>query len=177
MTTPVLGGYGLGMELDHDGPQAVFGHSGSNLGYKAMLFAYAEAGKGAVIMTNGDYGGMLIDEILRAIAAEYGWPDYRQREKAAVAYPAHLERYAGDYSVGGLPLHVTAQDGKLFVEAAPLGPQKLELIPESEERFFMREKDSTLTFVLHGAAPVAEISFFDFGRARPGQRIGAPPTP
>ena len=40
-----------------------------------------------------------------------------------------------------------------------------------EERFFLREKDSTLSFVLNGDAPVAEVSFFDFGRPRPGKRI------
>lgn len=171
MMTPVLGGYGLGMELDHDGPEATFAHSGSNLGYKAMMFAYASSGKGAVVMANGDYGGPLIDEILRAIAAEYGWPDYRQQEKAAAAWPAHLERYTGEFSVGGLPLRVTVDGGKLFAEAAPLGPQKVELVPESEFRFFMREKDSTLTFVPNGEAPVTEISFFDFGRARPGKRV------
>jgi CubicO group peptidase (beta-lactamase class C family) len=171
MMTPVLDGYGLGLELDHDGPQPTFAHSGSNLGYKAMAFAYAGSGKGAVVMTNGDYGGQLVDEILRAIAVEYGWPDYRQQVKAAVPHPAHLERYAGEYSIGGLPLLVTAENGKLYVEARPLGPQKLELIPESDERFFLREKNSTLSFVLNGDAPVAEVSFFDFGRPRPGKRV------
>jgi CubicO group peptidase (beta-lactamase class C family) len=171
MMTPVASGYGLGMELEHDGPEPIFAHSGSNLGYKSMLFAYTGTGKGAVVMTNGDYGSMLIDEILRAIVAEYNWPDYRQKVKAAVAYPAQLDRYAGEYSVGGLPLRVTAEGGKLFIAAAPLGPQKLELIPESEHRFFVREKDSTLSFVPNGAAPVMEISFLDFGRARSGKRV------
>ena len=171
MMTPVQGGYGLGLELDHEGPAPTFAHSGSNLGYKAMAFAYAGSGQGAVVMANGDYGGPLIDEILRAIAAEYGWPDYRQHVKPAAPYPAHLERYAGEYSVGGLPLVITTEGGKLFAEARPLGPQKVELVPESEQRFFMREKESTLTFVPNGDEPVAEISFFDFGRARPGKRV------
>lgn len=171
MMMPVLGGYGLGMELDHDGPQPTFAHSGSNLGYKAMAFAYVGSGKGAVVMANGDYGGPLVDEILRAIAAEYGWPDYRQQVKPAAPYPAHLERYTGEYSIGGLPLLVTAEGGKLYAEARPLGPNKVELMPEGGHRFFMREKDSTLTFAPNGDAPVAEVSFFDFGRARPGKRV------
>lgn len=171
MMTPVSGEYGLGLELDHEGPDPTFAHSGSNLGYKAMLFAYVGKGKGAVVMTNGDYGSMLIDEILRAIAQEYGWKDYRQRARRAVAYPKHLERYAGQYSINGLPLTVTAEHGKLFAESAPLGPQRLELIPEGEGKFFMREKASTISFAVNGAAPVVDISFFDFGRARPGKRV------
>ena len=32
-------------------------------------------------MTNGDRGGGLADEILRSIATEYGWPDYKPQEK------------------------------------------------------------------------------------------------
>jgi len=34
-------------------------------------------GDGAVIMTNSDSGDRLIPEILRTIAHEYGWPDFR----------------------------------------------------------------------------------------------------
>lgn len=171
MMTSASGEYGLGMELDHEGPDPTFAHSGSNLGYKAMLFAYVGKGKGAVVMTNGDYGSMLIDEILRAIAHEYGWNDYRQHERKAVSYPEHLGRFVGKYSIGGLPLTVTTEHGKLFAEAAPLGPQRLELIPEGEGTFFMREKESTISFALNGTGPVADISFFDFGRARPGKRM------
>ena len=47
-----------------------------------MLFAYREGGRGAIVMTNGDRGSALANEILRAISAEYGWPDYRVQEKA-----------------------------------------------------------------------------------------------
>jgi hypothetical protein len=171
MMTPVANGYGLGVELDQEGPAPTFAHSGSNLGYKAMLFGYVASGKGAVVMTNGDYGGMLIDEILRAIAAEYDWPDYRPRVRQAASYPPQLERYVGEYSIGGLPLVITSENGKLFAESAPLGPQRLELIPEGDGRFFMREKESTITFMLRGSEPVVDISFFDFGRTRPGKRV------
>ena len=55
MLTEVLGGYGLGVELEHATPERTFSHSGSNEGFKTMLFAYTALGKGAVIMTNGDY--------------------------------------------------------------------------------------------------------------------------
>ena len=38
-----------------------------------MLFGYLEGGRAAVVMTNGDRGGALANEILRSIAAEYGF--------------------------------------------------------------------------------------------------------
>jgi hypothetical protein len=40
-----------------------------------MLFGYLEGGRGAGVITHGDRGGPLANEILRSIAAEYGWVD------------------------------------------------------------------------------------------------------
>lgn len=79
MLTKVQGDYGLGLAL---GP-GTFSHGGSNRGYQCMMFAYVSTagagGRGAIVMTNGDAGGKLADEILRSVAAEYAWPDYRPK--------------------------------------------------------------------------------------------------
>lgn len=77
MLTKVLGDYGLGLGLTETNGQKAFSHGGSNAGFQCMLFAYREDGRGAVVMTNGDRGGALANEILRSIAAEYGWVDYK----------------------------------------------------------------------------------------------------
>jgi CubicO group peptidase (beta-lactamase class C family) len=77
MLLKVLGDYGLGLGLTETNGQKAFSHGGSNAGFQCMLFAYREGGRGAVVMTNGDRGGPLAVEILRGIAAEYGWPDYK----------------------------------------------------------------------------------------------------
>ena len=81
MLTKVLGDYGLGLALAETGGQKSFSHGGSNAGFQCMMFGYVEGGRGAVVMTNGDRGGALAAEILRSIAAEYGWPDYQVAEK------------------------------------------------------------------------------------------------
>ncbi|HEV8146751.1 MAG TPA: serine hydrolase domain-containing protein [Bryobacteraceae bacterium] len=81
MLTEVLGGYGLGLGLKSTDGHKSFSHGGGNEGFRCFLFAYREGGRGAVVMTNGDRGGGLADEILRSIAAEYGWADYRVTEK------------------------------------------------------------------------------------------------
>jgi hypothetical protein len=77
MLTKQAGDYGLGIGLGGSGQTATFSHGGSNVGFKCMMFAYVHTGQGAVIMTNGDQGGVLATEILRSISREYGWPDYR----------------------------------------------------------------------------------------------------
>jgi CubicO group peptidase (beta-lactamase class C family) len=65
---------GLGIGLGGEGSTLSFSHGGANRGFMCHLIALAESGDGAAIMTNGDRGQALIQEVLRAIAAEYGWP-------------------------------------------------------------------------------------------------------
>lgn len=171
LLTPVHGQYGLGFELDHQGQEVTFHHSGSNAGYKALLFAYTRTGQGAVILTNGDYGWPLIEEFMRSIAAEYGWEDWHQIERAAVpANPALYDLFTGEYVVSNTMLRITRHDGHLYASGPPLGPDVVELIPAGDYDYFIREKDAKLHFDANNGALVQTITFVD-GRPRPGKRI------
>ncbi len=64
--------FGLGLSLPREGV-ARFQHGGGNVGYRCFLVLSIESGDGVVIMTNGDSGRALMDEILSAIGAAYGW--------------------------------------------------------------------------------------------------------
>jgi hypothetical protein len=68
---------GLGVVLRGEGKTLSFSHGGTNRGFVCGLVAFVQSGDGVVIMTNGDRGQALIQELLRAIAAEYGWPEFR----------------------------------------------------------------------------------------------------
>lgn len=77
MLAPGIETFGLGLFLGEPGDvRPSFRHSGGNEGFRNMMFAYDTTGQGAVIMTNSDNGGALIEEVLRAIAREYGWTNY-----------------------------------------------------------------------------------------------------
>ena len=67
---------GIGFRLEGVGPSTRFSHHGGNDGYRAFIVAYVDSGEGAIVMTNSDNGAELIQEIVRSIAKEYGWPDY-----------------------------------------------------------------------------------------------------
>ena len=67
---------GLGFRLEGNGASARFSHHGGNEGYRCFVVAYVNSGEGAIVMTNSDNGFELIQEIVRSIAKEYGWPDY-----------------------------------------------------------------------------------------------------
>jgi CubicO group peptidase (beta-lactamase class C family) len=70
--------FGLGFQLAGAGGARRFCHSGSNEGYQCMLVACSSGGSGAVVMTNGDEGDALVQEVLRAVAREEGWPAIRR---------------------------------------------------------------------------------------------------
>lgn len=159
MVTVQKGDYGLGLALAGSGKAANFSHGGSNAGYRCQLVAYRETGQGAVIMTDSDSGGPLMNEVLRSIAREYGWPDYHPVEKAVAQLdPAVYSRYAGDYE-GPLAGKVFAstEQGRFFVEAKALGLGKTELFPESEAQFFATSTNLSVGFGKDPAGSVVEM--------------------
>jgi len=130
--------YGLGVALaQRDHPKRLW-HSGANGNYMSLFEAYAETGQGLVIMTNGEGGLRLIGEIQRAVAQEYSWPDGRPQEHAVIKLdPASLHTFTGVYLFGGLfKFMVTEKSGKLYVQYSVFGDETLELLPESQTRFF-----------------------------------------
>jgi len=158
MTTPRLAGYGFGWWVGGMGTRASFSHPGKNEGFLCMLFAYLDTGQGAVVMTNGDGGNALFNEILRAISHEYGWPDYQQREKTAVAgNPAAYPSYAGEYEVSGIRLTISQRGPDLFVQAPPTWPQPLKLYPAGDDHFFLVDEDVDLSFAKDTQGRVVEM--------------------
>jgi hypothetical protein len=73
MLTAVLGNYGLGLDVKDVDGQKAFSHGGSNAGFQCQMVALRDRGKGAIVMTNGDRGGALANEVVKLIAAEYDW--------------------------------------------------------------------------------------------------------
>jgi CubicO group peptidase (beta-lactamase class C family) len=146
MTTPQKPGYGLGLSLDGKDKEVSFGHGGSNEGFKCQMTAFIEGGRGAVVMTNGDLGGFVAAEILRAVSREYGWPSFMPDEKKVVAVDsAALAALEGRYELRpGRFLEVKLENGTLFVID---GQERVELFPESETRFFENTEGHTLVFV------------------------------
>jgi CubicO group peptidase (beta-lactamase class C family) len=144
MLTKLLYDYGLGIGLDDKSGRKSFSHSGGNAGFNSNLFGYLEGDDGAVIMTNGDNGWPLIEEIMRSISAEYRWPDYKQRTVIRVG-PDVLQGYTGRYIFSSkAEIVVTYEDGKLF--ASYMGEKKFELLPETPTDFFTTDYQWPQTF-------------------------------
>jgi len=161
MLTEQMDGYGLGISVGGQGEWTQFSHGGSNEGYRCYFGAYTSKGMGAAVMTNGNSGSDLASEILRSIAREYGWPDFKPREiEPADVDPAVMELYAGRYQISSdYVLTVEVDNGVLFV----ISPdnQRSATLPETGIKFVMIESAIPIEFTLdeEGNVTGAVISF------------------
>jgi CubicO group peptidase (beta-lactamase class C family) len=133
MLTPVKGGWGLGPALTGAGQSRRFGHDGVNEGFQATMVAYVEKGEGVVVLTNGA-GKRLADEIVRAIATDYGWSELSSKPTIEAKLPREaLEALVGRYEGGGLSVYLDLRGGSLFAQTG--GPEPERLIALAKDRF------------------------------------------
>jgi CubicO group peptidase (beta-lactamase class C family) len=147
MLTPRAGGsYGLGLGVSGEGPAQRFGHGGANEGFRCEFVAFTHRGQGAVVMTNSDNGSRLIGEILRGIAAEYGWPGYLPPERDVVTVgPRVYDGYVGTYRMADGTEITVARDGDgLYGQAG--GEPRSRFWPTSDSTFIVEDQGIDVRF-------------------------------
>lgn len=75
MLTPVLGTYGLGLDILKTGGDTYFQHGGWDEGFSSHLIAHKEKGYGVVILTNSNHPDF-ISELIRSVALTEQWDNY-----------------------------------------------------------------------------------------------------
>jgi CubicO group peptidase (beta-lactamase class C family) len=76
MLKPQTGTWGLGFGRDGEGDSARFSHGGIDEGFDAVLVAYNTRGQGVVVMANANTENRLTQEVMRAVAKVYDWPNF-----------------------------------------------------------------------------------------------------
>jgi CubicO group peptidase (beta-lactamase class C family) len=146
MLTPVKADYGLGLSIHGATARKYFYHDGSNAGYKAVLLTYPDTGDGVVVLTNGDQGTQLGETIVRAVAIEYGWPDYRPVERTVAPLAiADQEKFAGTFTIKGPGDFTIRRDGDRLVAEIWQGVID-PLFPDSASSFFITSQDLRIAF-------------------------------
>ncbi len=173
MLKPGLGYWGLGPEVGkEDVPDPLFLHNGGNEGFRCQLIAHRR-GDGVVIMTNGDQGGELMEEISRTLAHDQGWPDFGPEEREAVQVDKKvMEHYASYYRMGRYSIvEVSLEHHDLFMTLP--GEVKARIYPSSERDWFFTTADAGATFNpdAKGQEPALTLHLSD-GDA-PARRIDA----
>jgi CubicO group peptidase (beta-lactamase class C family) len=158
MFTPPLAGsnYGLGIGVEGDGENFQLSHNGGNEGFRCSLVAYPRAGRGAIVMTNSDNGGPLINEILRALSREYGWPDYHVVEKQTVALaPEAFDAFVGRYGREDTTLAVFRSGSRYFMRLT--GQSRTEIFPQSDHEFFLLDQPDVFAFERSTSGTVTHV--------------------
>lgn len=123
MTTPAfkLGNQGLSIGL---GPflrelngHTLFGHGGSNQGFRCEMMASLDDGFGYAIMTNSDNGDKLIQALSRTLFVQLGWPG-RNLALERVPLPDEMATSVeGYYSTGGIDVtRIERKNQRIFAQ-------------------------------------------------------------
>jgi CubicO group peptidase (beta-lactamase class C family) len=169
MLTPGLNHQGLGPATGGNENHLFFTHGGANEGYRCNLLAY-DAGDGIVIMTNGDNGGQLANEIQRTVAHEYGWRDFQPVEHTITRVdPKILDSYQGVYQVANATIAITREGDQLFEK---LGNQpKFPIFPEGDRKFFLKVVDASLSFEVDSAGRATQLTLHQNGTDQTARRV------
>jgi hypothetical protein len=125
-------------------------------------------------MTNGDGGPQLIGEVMRALAAEYQWPDYGAKQVTTVAVePAAVAGLLGKYlmRVGpGVRAEVRKDGDKLMLKSSEFPAQ--ELLAESDTSFVTSTLGWRVTFARDASGKATGITvLLDSGPQLQGSRV------
>jgi CubicO group peptidase (beta-lactamase class C family) len=164
MLTPGMGHWGLGLQIGGSDADPYFSHNGANEGFRNDFAAYEKNGDGAFVMTSGDNGGQIADELMHSIAAEYHWPDFQPAVRTSIQVdPKILEQYAGTYTLfPNFYLVVTVEKGQLITQAT--GQGKVPAYAESETKFFPLVIPAEIEFVKDDQGKVTSLVLHQGGR-------------
>jgi len=164
MLTSGKGNYGLGVQIGGSPSDPYFSHGGVNEGFESLFVAYRNHGDGAVVMTNAEGGMVLADDLMRSIATEYGWPDFRPVARVQVKVDrATLARYVGTYQLApDFSIAVTLAGDQLNSQAT--NQDKVPIFPESQTQFFLKVVDAQIEFLSNDKGQVTGIILHQGGR-------------
>lgn len=138
-----------------------FGHGGWDEGFVAQMRFYKDIGKGAVVMINSNEGYPLLDEIMRALAYEYEWPDALPKEKKPASL-TNLHEYTGLYATKtGMQFQVNVVGDSLALQHGQQPP--LPIFPSSEIEFFTKALNTGIRFEKDDQARVVALTISQEG--------------
>ena len=168
MVTSGKGGWGLGLEIGGSGAMQYFTHGGVNEGYESLFAAYEHEGDGAIVMTNAQGGSRLASEVMRGIAAAYGWPDFHPVVRTEIKLGrAALARFVGTYELTPqFSIAFTLEGDELMTQAT--NQAKLPIYAESETKFFLKAIDAEVEFFKDDKGQVSYLVLHQNGHEAKG---------
>lgn len=141
MLAPGLGDWGLGLRVEGAGDALRFEHDGDDRGFKAYLVGYPLGERAIVVMANGDDGLVVIQELVAAVAREYGWKGFEPKIIDAVDLKDAQKDIAGRYGNGSM---VVKAEGSVI--ELRMGPRVIVLIPQGADQFVTAQSGTHVAF-------------------------------
>jgi CubicO group peptidase (beta-lactamase class C family) len=170
MFTPVKGNYGYGWMIDKQFGRPRVGHGGGINGFVTYIARFPEEKLCAIALCNVEPSGAgTVGSALAAIALgeKYDLP----RERKFISVDASIfDSLAGTYEIEPkFALTITREGDRLMGQAT--GQLKLELRPESETKFYLKEADAEITFVKDDDGNVTKLILRQGGRETEAKRV------
>lgn len=148
--------YGLGVDTRLN--RQMVSHGGGINGFSTYLLRFPAERVTVAVLRNADYGTPGPGKIAQDLAAILFGEKY-EIPSAPVAVkvdPKLYDHYAGQYELGPNSLLTISKNGdRLMAQAA--GQPKLELLPSSETKFFVKEIDLQMTFVKDAQGQITHL--------------------
>jgi hypothetical protein len=163
---------GLGWTLFERDGERLWLHGGGVPGYRSFIGFSKAQRRGVVVLGNSstdveDIGLYLLDRNLGIVEAA---PSV-VREPATVA-ASLLEDYAGLYQVDDeRKISISREEDRLFLQVTRQA--RIEILPESETRFYVTEPEAAVMFVRDGNGDVTELVLHQAGREFHCRRLPA----
>jgi len=138
-------GFGWSMERDEAGNLTEVSHGGSWVGFRTYIVRALDSKRTYILLTNNTDNN--IGRTLRIISKIWkGEPYELPKEKIEIELPVEtLKQYIGVYELEPeFTLTFTVEGERLFVQAT--GQGKFEIFPMSENEFFLKVVDASVTF-------------------------------
>ncbi|AXK41144.1 serine hydrolase domain-containing protein [Erythrobacter aureus] len=131
--------YALGFGTGLNANDRFFAHSGSNAGFKAIMFGFPDRDGGIVILTNGERGPIVYRALADAIADRMGWPHpYREVVREMALDADETAKIIGLYRLDDFSYLIEASETGLTMSANE--GDRIELKPIEGDRL-LREVD------------------------------------
>jgi len=170
MFTPFKEQYGYGWGIVNMFGRKMAAHNGETEGFNSNISRFIDDDACIIILSNNDHtsvGKMSVDLAAIVFGEKYSTPQIR--ETIAVD-SGILDDYVGEYELApGFFLTITKENNRLFCQAT--GQSKVEIHPESETEFFLKEVDAQVSFKRDDNGKVEGLTLHQGGRDIQAKRV------
>jgi len=170
MFTPFTDHYGYGWGIVDVFNRKMVGHNGETEGFRTNMTRFPNEDVCIIVLSNFEHapiGKMSIDMAAILFGEKYTIPKVRQRVEID---PRILDDYVGQYELSPkFFITITKENERIFCQ--PTGQGKLEIHPESEMQFFLKEVDAQISFIRDEKGKVEQLILHQGGRDIPGKKI------